>query len=135
MERVRSFSQGRPLTWADLESFDDDGYRYEIVDGTLLMSPSPRPLHQRVVARLLTVLGEHCPRDLEVLPAPVDVVLADDTVLIPDVVVGRRAENRTDVVILDACNLAAGPVATIRLPCRIHEGFHGTWLPPQAVGA
>ena len=92
MERVRSFSQGRPLTWADLESFDDDGYRYEIVDGTLLMSPSPRPLHQRVVARLLTVLGEHCPRDLEVLPAPVDVVLADDTVLIPDVVVGRRAD-------------------------------------------
>ncbi|KAA0590247.1 carotenoid cleavage dioxygenase [Azospirillum lipoferum] len=49
-------------------------------------------------------------------------------------VVGRRAENRTDVVILDACDLAAGPVATIRLPCRIHEGFHGTWLPPQAVG-
>ena len=38
-------------------------------------------------------------------------------------VVGRRAENRTDVVILDARNLAAGPVATIRLPCRIHEGF------------
>ena len=44
-------------------------------------------------------------------------------------VVGRRAENRTDVVILDARHLAAGPVATIRLPCRIHEGFHGTWLP------
>ena len=44
-------------------------------------------------------------------------------------VVGRRAENRTDVVILDAQNLSAGPVATIRLPCRIHEGFHGTWIP------
>jgi carotenoid cleavage dioxygenase len=44
-------------------------------------------------------------------------------------VVGRRAENRTDLVILDSRDLAAGPVATIRLPCRIHEGFHGTWLP------
>jgi carotenoid cleavage dioxygenase len=43
-------------------------------------------------------------------------------------VVGRRAENRTDVVILDARDLSAGPVATIRLPCRIHEGFHGTWI-------
>jgi Uma2 family endonuclease len=92
MGRVRTFSQGRPLTWADLESFDDDGYRYELLDGTLLMSPSPRPIHQRVVARLLTVLGEHCPRDLEVLPAPVDVLLADDTVLIPDIVVGRRGD-------------------------------------------
>jgi len=44
-------------------------------------------------------------------------------------VVGRRAENRTDVVILDATDLAAGPVATIKLPCRIHEGFHGSWIP------
>ena len=44
-------------------------------------------------------------------------------------VVGRRAENRTDVVVLDAMNLAAGPVATIKLPARIHEGFHGTWMP------
>jgi carotenoid cleavage dioxygenase-like enzyme len=49
-------------------------------------------------------------------------------------VVGRRAENRADVVILDARNLAAGPVAVIRLPRRIHEGFHGTWLPADAVG-
>lgn len=49
-------------------------------------------------------------------------------------VIGRFAENRTDIVVLDSLNLAAGPVATIRLPCRIHEGFHGTWLPAAAVG-
>ena len=44
-------------------------------------------------------------------------------------VVGRRRENRTDLVVLDALDIAAGPVATVRLPCRIHEGFHGTWMP------
>jgi carotenoid cleavage dioxygenase-like enzyme len=33
-------------------------------------------------------------------------------------VVGRRAKNRA--------------VATIRLPCRIHERFHETWLPLEA---
>ncbi|WP_315778570.1 MULTISPECIES: carotenoid oxygenase family protein [unclassified Bradyrhizobium] len=43
-------------------------------------------------------------------------------------IVGRRAENRTDLVILDARNLSAGPVATIRFPCRVHEGFHGIWV-------
>jgi len=52
-------------------------------------------------------------------------------------VVGRRAENRTDFVILDSQNLSGGPVATIRLPCRIHEGFHGVFVPeadlPSAV--
>jgi carotenoid cleavage dioxygenase-like enzyme len=44
-------------------------------------------------------------------------------------IVGRRAENRTDLVVLDALDIAAGPVATIRFPCRVHEGFHGTWIP------
>ena len=45
--------------------------------------------------------------------------------------VGRRSENRTDLVVLDAQNVAAGPVATIRIPFRLHEGFHGTWVPTQ----
>ena len=43
--------------------------------------------------------------------------------------VGRRSENRTDLVILDSQHLSAGPVATIRFPCRLHEGFHGIWVP------
>jgi len=47
-------------------------------------------------------------------------------------IVGRRAENRSDLVILDARNLSTGPVATIRFPCRVHEGFHGIWIPGAA---
>ena len=48
--------------------------------------------------------------------------------------VGRRAENRTDLVILDARKLSDGPVATIRFPCRVHEGFHGVFVPAEALG-
>lgn len=44
------------------------------------------------MARVLTAVTRNCPKDCEALPAPVDVVLADDTVLIPDVVVGRRGD-------------------------------------------
>jgi Uma2 family endonuclease len=90
MGTVPVFPHGDHLTRRDLESITDEGHRYELVDGVLLMSPSPRPLHQRVVARVLVALTLACPRDCEVLPAPVDVVLADDTVLIPDVVIGHR---------------------------------------------
>ena len=43
--------------------------------------------------------------------------------------VGRRAENRTDLVILDAMKIDAGPVAIVKFPCRVHEGFHGIWVP------
>lgn len=50
-------------------------------------------------------------------------------------IVGRRAENRTDLVILDALHLDRGPVAIVKFPCRVHEGFHGTWVSAQALGA
>ena len=43
-------------------------------------------------------------------------------------VVGRRAEMRTDLVILDASRISAGPIATVHFPCRLHEGFHGIWV-------
>jgi carotenoid cleavage dioxygenase-like enzyme len=49
-------------------------------------------------------------------------------------IVGRRHENRTDLVILDAQDIAAGPVATVKFPCRVHEGFHGCWVPGAALG-
>ncbi|MFE3193741.1 carotenoid oxygenase family protein [Nocardia sp. NPDC059240] len=39
------------------------------------------------------------------------------------------ATDRSDLVILDATNLAADPLATIHLPTRIPYGFHGNWLP------
>jgi carotenoid cleavage dioxygenase-like enzyme len=48
--------------------------------------------------------------------------------------VGRRAENRTDLVILDARKLSQGPIAVVKFPCRVHEGFHGTWVSAQALG-
>ena len=36
--------------------------------------------------------------------------------------------NRTDVVILDAQDFEASPVATIHLPVRVPYGFHGNWV-------
>lgn len=48
--------------------------------------------------------------------------------------VGRRKENRTDLVILDARNIAQGPVAIVKFPCRVHEGFHGAWVSASDLG-
>jgi carotenoid cleavage dioxygenase-like enzyme len=45
--------------------------------------------------------------------------------------VGRRALNRDDMIILDALDIAAGPVATIKIPFRLRYGFHGTWVPGE----
>jgi carotenoid cleavage dioxygenase len=42
------------------------------------------------------------------------------------------ATNGSDLVILDADDLAAAPVARIHLPRRVPAGFHGNWLPDPA---
>ena len=44
-----------------------------------------------MTSRLFIALEDVCPDDLEVLPAPFDVALADATVTIPDLIVARRS--------------------------------------------
>lgn len=92
MVSVTVLPQSRPLTADDLALLPDDGHRYELVDGTLVVTPAPSTRHQRAVARLLRTLSDAVPDDLEVLTGPFDVRLADDTVLQPDVLVCRRAD-------------------------------------------
>jgi Uma2 family endonuclease len=92
MTAVTALPWARPLTRADLEQMPDDGHRYELLDGILLVSPAPRPLHQRAAFELAVRLRETCPDGLEVFMAPLDVVLAEDTVLEPDVLAARQAD-------------------------------------------
>ena len=39
-----------------------------------------------------------------------------------------EVEQRSEVVVLDAADLAAGPVARVLLPARVPIGFHATWV-------
>jgi carotenoid cleavage dioxygenase-like enzyme len=40
-----------------------------------------------------------------------------------------QASGLAGLVVLDATNVRAGPVATVHLPVRVPFGFHGTWVP------
>ncbi|MDF3072778.1 MAG: Lignostilbene-alpha,beta-dioxygenase-related enzyme [Alphaproteobacteria bacterium] len=44
-------------------------------------------------------------------------------------VVHRGAENRSDLCVFDAADIAHGPIATAHLPTRVPFGFHGNWRP------
>lgn len=89
---VIGLPRGRALTRGDLDQMPDDGHRYELLDGMLVVSPGPRPVHQQVGGNIYLALREHCPADLQVMYAPLDVVLGDDTVLQPDLLVARRSD-------------------------------------------
>lgn len=84
--------QGRPLARADLANAPDDGHRYELIDGLLIVSPAPKRRHQRALGRLYAKLLAACPAEFEALPAPFDVVLADDTVVQPDILLARQSD-------------------------------------------
>ena len=92
MDTVITMPRSRPLTRADLDEAPDDGHRYELIDGVLIVTPAPSWHHQRAVVRLLRLLDTACPSSMETLVAPFDVALADDTVMQPDLLVARRSE-------------------------------------------
>ena len=76
----------------DLDQLPDDGLRYELLDGLLLVSPAPTPLHQDVVHELVRTLDANVPDDLRVYFAPIDWRPDRRTSFQPDVLVVHRAD-------------------------------------------
>jgi len=68
----------------------DDGHRYELIDGTLIVTPAPGFRHQVVSLRLIVSLDHACPAGLQVLAAPFAVGLSIDTEVQPDLLVAPR---------------------------------------------
>ena len=70
-----------------LEQLPDDGLRYEILDGILIVSPAPIPVHQRAIGRVYRLLDDACPPDHEAFVSPLDWQPDERTSLEPDVLV------------------------------------------------
>ncbi|MFS8103803.1 Uma2 family endonuclease [Lentzea alba] len=83
---------GSPYTVDDLEGMPDDGRRYELIDGMLLVSPAPGFRHQKISVKLSSKLDAACPEDLHVLAAPFAVQPSNSTELQPDVLVCRDSD-------------------------------------------
>lgn len=101
-------TRGAPFTRADLESMPDDGRRYELIDGCLLVTPAPKPTHQRSVLEIAVLLRAVTPPYAETFVAPLDVAPAEDTTMQPDVLVARRAD-------LSEKDLPAAPLLVVEV--------------------
>jgi Uma2 family endonuclease len=83
----------RPYTADDLREMPDDGRRYEVIGGELIVPPSPSERHQRVSFELVRILGAFVTENEigRVYAAPLDVYLGEHDVVQPDLIVILKA--------------------------------------------
>lgn len=89
---------GDPWTTAMVDALPR-GYRYELLDGVLVVIPMPGLAHQEVLADLLGVLRAATPPELRALPAGYRVYLRQHPLerwLEPDILVARRGDLEGD---------------------------------------
>ena len=79
-----------------VRSLPDDGNRYEVVYGELLVTPAPRLWHQELCVRLVAALRTYLAREPVglALLAPADISWGRDTLVQPDVFVVPVEEAR-----------------------------------------
>lgn len=101
-------AEGRPFTVDDLETMPDDGHRYELIDGVLIVSPAPGWPHQQGSGALFVQLWNACPAEFRVLSAPFAVRTSVHNELQPDILVARYGD-------LTPKNLPVAPVLAVEV--------------------
>ena len=87
----------RHWTAADVRALMDERSpwpRYELLDGELLVTPSPNTPHQRAILELATVINLYVNREAVgvTFMSPADLELAPETIMQPDVFVVPQAD-------------------------------------------
>ena len=88
----------RRYTVQEVLAFPEDGNRYELIQGELLVSPTPALRHQMIVQRLFLLLVDYLRlfgREETVFCVPADISWNDETLVIPDLFVATPVELRT----------------------------------------
>jgi Uma2 family endonuclease len=76
------------FTYSDYLLLTDSDKRYEILDGDLLMSPSPTAIHQILLLKMAKLLSTFVEQNKfgQIFIVPFDVVLSDYEVIQPDII-------------------------------------------------
>jgi Uma2 family endonuclease len=109
MQRTMPLPQTK-YTWKDYVALPDDGIRYEILDGEVVMTPSAGSPHQGIQAELMIEFGNRIHRrgrarvfgDLDCHLGPHDIVRPDLLVVLPehnDRIKKTRVEGPPDLAI------------------------------------
>ena len=127
-------------TYEDYAALHDDGNRYEIVNGVLIMTPAPSPEHQDIVGEIFSALRTHIKLAGlgRVFTGPIDVDLGPKNVYQPDLVVvlnthlDRVAEKKIigapDLVVEVASPSTAAYDRLTKYEKYAHAGIREYWM-------
>lgn len=128
----------RKLGYDDLADMPDDGSIREILDGELVVTPSPTPLHQRVSRRLQRQLEAYFEaRGLgEVFDAPLDTILGPHDIVEPDLLIvsdpstiSRRAIEGPPLLVVEILSPStASRDRTVKTRRYARAGVRHCWL-------
>jgi Uma2 family endonuclease len=83
------------VTFAELQQWPDDGLRYELYDGEVIVVPLPFPRHQRVAMNVGEILREYERRvGGTAFAVAIDIVFTDHNALQPDAVYFSEARRQ-----------------------------------------
>jgi len=91
-----TLTHGHGLTIEDLEAMPDDGRRYELIGGSIVVNASPAPRHQIALGNLNQLVRAACPAGHTTIFSPIDLDLPGpqrvepDLVVVPDASIGPK---------------------------------------------
>lgn len=80
----------QPMTYGDYAALPEDGNCYELVDGTLELSPSASTPHQIIASEIQSMIKQTCSAEYLIL-YEIDVILSPYEVRRPDIVMIHRS--------------------------------------------
>jgi Uma2 family endonuclease len=133
-------------TYSEYARFPDDGNRYEVIDGEVLVTPAPSPQHQHVLLNLLIALRQYAERHRigTVLP-DVDLLFRTGQFLRPDLLfvpesaragITDRGVEQAPGLVVEVLSRTSSSSDRVRKPRRYGEfGIPEYWVvdPPEGV--
>ncbi len=125
--------------YSDYARLPDDGNHYEVLDGELLVTPSPSPLHQRLSYRLARLLDTYVEgHRLGVMIQDVDLLFRTGQFLRPDLLVvpessrpgiTKRGIEMAPSLVVEILSPTSGAIDLVKKPARYGDfGIPEYWV-------
>ena len=131
----------QPFAWtySEYARFPDDGNRYEVLDGEVLVTPAPSPRHQRVAFDLAVNMDAYVQhQQLGLILLDIDLLFASGQFLRPDLLfvpehardgISDRGMELTPGLIVEVLSPTSGAVDRVKKPRRYKDfGVPEYWV-------